>query len=684
VVEAIRVGVLQQARLRTPTPDRPVRDGAGYWRWKPTLVLILGFFACTTVWSVISVLKFYGFQAQVYDLGISMEELWQVTNNSWSPIYFVYVFLYEGIRFPLAWIPYLNNYPFLLVFQAAFIAFGAFPIYGIAREYGLADAVALPLAMSYFAYFPLAGVNWYDFHLEALFPTLFLTAFYLFIRHEYLGAGFLFAWAGLVRYPYIGFVLAFAAVLVLEQVIAYVRRRPLLSPAEVRFALVMAAFALAYILAFHLVSSVATVGPAFETHFKGGNPAHALSFKLLTVLLIFLPIAILLPYTRRWPLFILPFIGYCFVANYQVYYYPILFLSQYSVLFVPFVYLSALEGLHRYELRYRAKVADASTPLKPFRWRRRRYRVPVHVLSTVVVGSVLVMALYLEPFGPLRSWAGISWKFPAKISVNWTLYDEFQRVASYIPPSAAYVLFQEDMPSLLPRALPYGDPMIPTIATFGKNISVGHFPLLDTISYTWVNARIDYVIAFPYQLEYFAGGVNASMIDLMSQMYPAGGYGFVAQIDGISLLERGYSGPIQYYIPFSNHLPAGSIPAGPDAIRYPNGIIQASNPNGSPGYVFARPYTPFYMPGHYAVTFQLMTSLLDHRDTMHIRNPLGENWTISYRNFSAPNTWTNITETFDVGTPIADNTMVLLLDRWAGNLTLGGMAVDEVGAPLLQ
>ncbi|WP_369907618.1 DUF2079 domain-containing protein [Thermoplasma sp. Kam2015] len=75
--------------------------------------------------------------------------------------------------------PIYSLYPnpaILLIFQNTFITFGSIPLYLIAKKRIGSEFYAFLISVSWILYYPIWGVEWFDFHFMALFPTLFLTA----------------------------------------------------------------------------------------------------------------------------------------------------------------------------------------------------------------------------------------------------------------------------------------------------------------------------------------------------------------------------------------------------------------------------------------------------------------------------------------------------------------------------
>jgi uncharacterized membrane protein len=142
----------------------------------PLAILSAIYAIYAAAWSYISIMRFLSLNAFILDLGVNIQFAWDALLRSSLPS-FLQDFAHKGIVYLVAPVFLTGSYPAVLIFQSAFIGLGAFPIYGIARRALGSDAASLAMAASYLIYFPLAGVNWYDFHYQALFPTLFLLGY---------------------------------------------------------------------------------------------------------------------------------------------------------------------------------------------------------------------------------------------------------------------------------------------------------------------------------------------------------------------------------------------------------------------------------------------------------------------------------------------------------------------------
>ncbi|MDG6913259.1 MAG: DUF2079 domain-containing protein [Nitrososphaerota archaeon] len=391
------------------------------------------------------------------------------------------------------------------------------------------------------------------------------------------------------------------------------------------------------------------------------------------------PIAVVLPYARRWPVFLIPFFGLMFVANYSVYFYPLLFVSQYSSLFIPFVYLTIIEGLHRFERSNpKSKLAVAHLLFQFHRQRRLRHRSSARPVAGLVVVVIVVMGAFLLPYSPLNAGNTVPFNLQTSINANQTLFNEFEEISHMIPPSDPYVVFQEDMPTLLPRPLPYGNPLVPGYAQFGSNYSSGFYPLFDPITNSWVIPQIDYVISFPEDLQIYTWG-NPSMFDLVRSMYSSGDFGILAEASGIILLEHNYTGPIKYFVPDDGQLAAPDFHPGVLGTVLQDGTIEGSNPQASSRNTLWSGNIPFLLPGSYTFILRLRTSSLSPGNSLWIGNPMSPTWILTSRNFSSVNNWTDISLTALVDAPLLYAPIVGFLSNWEGALDFGGISYVQTG-----
>lgn len=163
---------------------------------KTECLIILLILTYTIILSYYTILRHYSFGSGAYDLGIYENLLWRTINYGdflksvpdpvgptgyffsvhFSPILFLLLPIYAVYQAPET----------LLVFQSFVLALGAYPLYLLARRELKSEAAGVVFAVAYLLYPPLLGVNWFDFHPQALLPALFLFAFLYFKEEKWL------------------------------------------------------------------------------------------------------------------------------------------------------------------------------------------------------------------------------------------------------------------------------------------------------------------------------------------------------------------------------------------------------------------------------------------------------------------------------------------------------------------
>jgi uncharacterized membrane protein len=649
-------------------------------RWLPRAIVAASFAAYTAYWSCITVLKYFALNAYVFDLGIFMQNGWVVLHQLHTPEAFLQYLAYNGIVYVASPLTLLDSYPAVLIFQSAFIGLAAFPLYGIARRALRADLPAALIAVSYLIYFPLAGVNWYDAHYQALFPTLFILGYYFYARGRMAPAAALFILSAMVRFPYALFPLLFSLMVLGEELVRGARGRGV-DAGKLRFAVAVASFSLLMsVLWYALVMgrSVVLQGPfvgAVLSSVRGASyqsPTVDLGTKLLTLALFLEPVLFTTLLSRRWLPFLVPYAYLLFATGTTIYRYPYVFVLQYPAGVVPFVYLGAVEGI---ALLSRGRPRRAA------------------LIAAAVLVSTAAFAVAYQPYGPLNGSAPISFQLDTQTAANMTVYNEFSRIVSLIPHDDPYVLFQDNMPDLLPRPLPYVPPSVPfnqfplLPSSVSTDLYYGRLP-----NGTQVPARIDYVVADPYSPQftavYGAPPYNASMQYLFDKLYATGEYGVLAEASGMIALARNYSGPPEYFVPIVAHYVPGDSPgnlyAGEPGFERGQ-VIEASNVSSQ--MVWYGPYSVL-APGLYNVTFMLYTTNSSPGNALQLQLTADSGgvylgtYTLTGDELRAGE-WTPVTLTFysnDIYTGVEFRGYAL---RWVGNLSVRSVDLVQV-APALS
>lgn len=151
--------------------------------------------AYTVIFSYFTILKHFAFRSGAWDLSCYEQCLWSAINTPKPFSYTVEPF--RGHYFAMHFCPILflilpiyalhQTNETLLVLQSAVLALGALPLYWLTRDELKGRGIpALAVALSYLLYTPLHSINWWDFHIEAFVPALYLFMFYYFRRRELL------------------------------------------------------------------------------------------------------------------------------------------------------------------------------------------------------------------------------------------------------------------------------------------------------------------------------------------------------------------------------------------------------------------------------------------------------------------------------------------------------------------
>lgn len=156
---------------------------------KTIIILILGYFV---IFSVLSSLRHYTFQTQVWDLAAFEQSFWNTVhgkimfNNFEGTTHFAIhfsPFLLLLVPFYFIWqSPYT-----LLIIQSLALALGALPLYLLAKKI-INQKWAIAIAATYLLYPSLHWLNLFDFHAVTFAIPLFLAWFYFWEQKKYIPA----------------------------------------------------------------------------------------------------------------------------------------------------------------------------------------------------------------------------------------------------------------------------------------------------------------------------------------------------------------------------------------------------------------------------------------------------------------------------------------------------------------
>jgi len=633
----------------SPPRSSAVRIGLG--------LVLAGWVAYATAWVALGDLRIFALRASVFDLGIFLEQGWQIYSSAYSPADVVFEFFRFGGNL-VFWPVTLGGLWLMVAFQAVLLGAGGVLIYWIARRHRLPTFPATALAVIYYLYFPLAGVNFTDYHVEVFLIPLFLSGFLLFLQQRYRSSLVLLLLSGVLWYP-LGIFPALFGLLLLLSSLASRRLRtrvarshehpspvtgrrsrwlrwvrgwdfePPPGPRPWWFSAGLLAGAILMLLGGTLVVAPSSVDASAlaVAHATGLSPLANLPDKGLTLVLLFAPFAFLPLLSPRWLLFTAPYLGLVLTANYPGYTYPGLVTDWHAFLFIPFALLGAIDGLAN--LR-----SGTSWAQRLSRWLSRPRRRglggtphpsipdPTYLRprsggrggpAVAVIGVALVLTVatsaFLTPYGPFNPTTSASFRTAELLNFNGTIYDEFTRLADLIPRGDPSVVFQDNMPELLPRPLMPGaiGPLVP--GPFGGLAYNLTYP---TAFGGWTPVHPDYVMGNPIPLPdsfFNSTGTfpfNLSLEEVLGHLYASGGYGVLGEAQGMWLIQADYHGAPEYYVPYASSFPPATFtsPRGTlDPPSCPTSCLLVSNlTNGSPAWF--GPYR-YLAPGSYNVTFRI-------------------------------------------------------------------------------
>lgn len=485
------------------------------------LFLFIFFSAYSALWSVFVLLRYYSFNADVIDLGLAASTLYNVTHTSLP-----YIMAHPGIipwnkliALPIALFFYVVPHEsWLTVFQTVWIGLGIFPLYEIGRKYTGDWKVSMIISVSYLLYYPLGGVNWFDFHFMSIFPTAFLFSIMFHLRGKD-GPAILFAAIGIFSdylAPFIFVFLAFYFIWVRKEIIGKYAAGIFLMSAIV-VALVIIFYGLSYTVSFtHLA------GSSFSSSYVA-----PISKKFLYIIYMLLPLLFLSVLGIDFLLVGLPFFILVTVNSYQPYVSTMFY--QYPALIAPEIFIASLVGLKRLPVLLR------KVKVKEIRISKRVLTVAVAVLLINIVLFSFETPVGNEYTGSVDTnlangiITGSYYSYYTSDHIVIGPWDSYLRSALNDIPAGSSVLIQNNMPQevlgynwSLPDAMPKG--FIP-----------------------------DYIIIDPYSMFYnnyssYPHSDNYTMMNAANYFLESGDYGILFWEDFIVVLSLHYSGA-PHFIP---------------------------------------------------------------------------------------------------------------------------------------
>lgn len=651
------------------------------------IILAIAFLIYLVYWSDITLERFYSLNSSVYDLGSSMEVMWLIYNAHWTVSSFLYTFFIQGGKFILLPLAIPQNFQVLLIAQTFYIDVAVFAIYGISRHLIHQKTPSMLFSLSYLIFFPSAGLNWFDFHFQVLFVPLFLFAYYCYITNRFKISTALFILSGLTRFPLIIFPILFSLFVLAGELHNLKFNKLHYSVKRAHFAIVILSLALLILGASYYFVKFSGTGSVID-HLPVNNSSlfdintlfYNLDDKIFTLLLLFAPLVGLPLLSRRWFLFLLPSIYLVLFSPLSVWNYPYLFQLQYTAPIIPFLFLGAIDAMASlFSSRQVFSDRGNDTTNQHISLPNREKMELFDVATLILILTTLLGTAYL-PYGPLNDHVVMNYGLSEHTEVNWTRYNELENMIKLIPSDNKYVIYQDNIPQVLPR--PTFNPSNPNLLVAGFNI-----PQNFTISGQngkWISITPDYILADPYNSWLYSslGPYNFSMYDIVHELYASGHYGILSEATGMILLEKNYAGPVKYFTPFSNYYPATMfLTFSGSGSRLVGGTIVVNN---NPYYAWYGPYV-YISPGKYIVNYEMKVTNNSGNNWMNLNVVSNDgniiNHHITGNNFTRVNHWTNISTTIYVNNTLAnvqfrgDNT------HWNGTIYFRGVTINEISPP---
>lgn len=531
------------------------------------LILVFPVIIYIVVWYYIDYSQLIGLTENVFDLGINMQSGWNYFHyfsldilNHVHPIllFFFPLFLFK-------------NYQLLLLLQVVFVGLCYIPIYFIALKITKSTIISFIISISYLVNPLTIGMTAFTFHFQIFFPFFFLIGVYFYIEKRYRTSSLFFIISGLFKYQFLLFSALFSIVEL--SLIVYkgknnenVKLNKTLSKKNVHSLLLQLVVSLGLFFSIFLTLSqhagpVTSAYATLQFVLSSSSFLNNIIAKVITILILFLMTGFIFIFSKKWIIYMIPFFILLFFGNNSVYEVPNLFGFQYSSLIVPFLYLAMINGYSKFEgkvnLNRRGKQINPKT-VKNFK----------KVFIGVSIIFVILMAGLYQPYSPVHI---VDY---SSVSVNNTktqsemVYSSVMSEINLIPPNNPYVVFQNNLPELLPR--PYGTDITHLNMWESPFVQVNGTDTFLTInkSGNWVNASIDYAMEDPYsvwfyvtnQITFYDLPHNTSedqMYGVVNALLHSKKYGILAEEDGVLLLKYLYSGPLVSYVPYKKSITFG-------------------------------------------------------------------------------------------------------------------------------
>ena len=517
------------------------------------IFLFIAFTIFVYIWYGISLYRLYHIYSAVYDLGISAESIWLPIHSSQNFSGIAYNIFYGSI------IPYIfspismfKSLKALLLLQSIFIWLSVFPLYAIARKKKLSPFVSLLISISLFFYFPISGLNFFDFHMQAFFPFFFIMGYAFYVYEYRLFAFIFFIIASLTKFPFDVFVALFA---IEEIFIFYVGKEKIKTKKIPIIPVILFFLSTIFLISGELLSLAGPHNIASFIHASSSTVFPIATF-MLTMFLIFGSVLFLPLHSKRWGIFFVPFILLSLISNSSSYYFPNILSDQYSSMFIAFIFLGLIDVLADIHI----KEVHENT-VKTNKHNKLHMTATKRIIISIFI-ILILMSVAFQPWSPEeKNNIYNNYYYSNNPYRNQNTYSYLVEEGKLIPTNNPYVLVPNNIPEAYPRELiggkyGVGELVMGFPSPVFKNITVSD-AVNNTFPYiawngTVVNIPIDYAWGLcPSAVTREKSGYQ-SQLNIMNIMLESGKYGIMAEANGTIVIERGYHGIPSLYVAMNN------------------------------------------------------------------------------------------------------------------------------------
>jgi uncharacterized membrane protein len=610
-----------------------------------------------SIFSYFTIMVHYSFRTFAWDLGIFTQSMASATKGQLFvnnvELYYTPTGSYFGVHFaPILFtiIPIFSLVPTaetLLVIQSTFLALGALPTYLIARRCLNSSLSALFLSAIYLISPLLQSVNWYDFHPQAFFPFLILSATY-FLKERKTIPFLLLLLLTLMTIEQASYLVAVYLIYVVWEMKKELRELIVARKITVQSALPFVALAIviSWIMFATYVMHILNPNPSrelkaldaykiLEINSTAEIPIKAITnpdlllkairfdlpSKVLYLALTFAPSGFL---ALLNPIAILPALLWLFMATVSNYapYYGLGF--QYTAFTLPFLTIATIEVLRDLTKLIDGKIIKGA-----------RIRISIGIL---IIG--LITSVFASPLSFIHEPGDFTFFNDYGISVPSSLDNEVMETLKIIPNDA----FVITTPTIFPH--------------MSTNLNSYVIPPIDTPSSSLFTENLEYLESIEYDYVLFTGYWDTPQSNLLYNEFIKGTnkYGLFVKGAGLEIYKNGYnSTPKNIALKFScGELFLGDSVIAMDASSESGNVVMYEASLLENRTAWFGPYIPL-VPGDYTANFRVKIDHLGDGKVLNIDVYSGSLATrviklinIDSKDFIKPLAWQTFTLNFTI------------------------------------